>query len=139
MSDRPDNHRPTADGLTIESSPRSSPLSLSDRVRSLRLPDRPSRTASGGSWLPWLLCVLLGGAAGYLGYQRYVAEPSPTEETGSRSATGADLKPSEPAPGTVALTAGGYVIPIQRGKVRPKVGGDVVELYIEEGQPANKG
>src|SRR5439155_18071900 len=75
-----------------------------------------------------------------LGYERYLAEPpAADQESASRPTTGADLKPAEPAPGSVALTAGGYIIPIKRVKVSPKVGGEVTELYIEEGQRVEKG
>ena len=55
---------------------RSTPLSLSDRVRSLKLPDQPKQARSQGSWFPWLLCLLLGGISGYLGYRAYTTEPA---------------------------------------------------------------
>src|SRR5437588_11631800 len=45
-------------------------LSLSDRVRSLQLPDRPAAHARGTSWLPWALCGLLGMVAVYAGFFR---------------------------------------------------------------------
>src|SRR5260370_33549409 len=108
MSDRPDNHHPLAEMRAIETSPRSSPLSLSDRVRSLRLPDRPTRRASGSSWLPWLLCLLLGGAAGYLGYERYLADsPTTVQGASSESGPGTMLRAGEQAPGSAELHAGG--------------------------------
>ena len=45
------------------------PASLSDRVRSLRLPDQPKKTSRRGSWIPWVLCLLLGGSTIVLAYQ----------------------------------------------------------------------
>jgi multidrug resistance efflux pump len=41
--------------------------------------------------------------------------------------------------GRIALSAGGYIIPVHRVQVSPKVGGEVVELFIEEGQQVEKG
>src|SRR5437868_12398871 len=45
------------------------PASLSERVRSLRLPDQPRQAARRGSWIPWMLCLLLGVSTGVLAYQ----------------------------------------------------------------------
>src|SRR5438105_14036387 len=45
--------------------------SLSDRVRSLRLQEKPARAKSGGGWLPWTLCLLLAGTTGALAYTTY--------------------------------------------------------------------
>src|SRR5207244_10322121 len=91
-------------------------------------------------WLPWLLCAAFAGLSGYLGYREYAAgadTPAPAAEV-SGAADPARPSPAAPA-GRVALEAGGYVIPVHRVQVAPKVGGEVVELFIEEGQFVKKG
>src|SRR5262245_57052526 len=107
------------------------PLSLSDRVRSLRLPDRTSAPGRRTSWLPWLLCLLLGGSTVFFALR------SPGEEKSADSSS----RPAIPAPqaaqpaegGDIALTAKGYVIPVHQIQVSPKVSGMIMELFIEEG------
>ena len=119
------------------SSPPPSPLS--DRVRSLQLSQRRTMSDSSASWLPWLICVALVSACSYFAYQLYFAEPAvkPTDEAGAKSAV--ETKVPEAPAGRVALEAGGYVIPVRRVQVSPKVGGEVVDLFIEEGQFVKKG
>lgn len=113
------------------------PASLSDRVKSLRLPDSSGPPGSGRQWLPWALCLFFAGLGGYSTYRLYTAEPPKVEdqkvEQGTTSGTS-----QEPLPGN-GLVAGGYVIPLHRVQVSPKVGGQVVELYIEEGDLVTQG
>lgn len=113
-------------------------LTLTERVRSLRLPDAMERGAAPrAAKLPWLLCFLLACLSGYLIYRNagaaaVPAAPSPSEDVPS-------LSTSEGKPATNGLVAGGYVIPVHRVQVSPKVGGEVIELFIEEGQYMKKG
>jgi HlyD family secretion protein len=108
----------------------SRPLSLSDRVRSLRLPERSNAPGRRTSWLQWLLCVLLGGST------LFFALRSPGEEKAkdqSRSPTPSPQAGQAADGGEIALTAKGYVIPVHQIQVSPKVSGMIMELFIEEG------
>jgi HlyD family secretion protein len=141
MNDRNGNRSgtPAVAATTTASGP---PLSLTDRVRSLRLPDNSAAgTRARTPWLPWLLCALFAGLSGYLGYQSYsVDAQTPVSKDEPASAADAVGRPGVAGPvGRVALEAGGYVIPVHRVQVAPKVGGEVVELFIEEGQFVKKG
>src|SRR5437016_5180533 len=123
------DHADSRSTLTAATDGHANPLSLKDRVRSLRLPDQPARGQSGGSKLPWLLCLVLVGAGGYLGYRYYEVEDALRgAQAGSNSNTSAAeaAKLSGPAPGGVALSAGGYIVPMRRVQIAPKVGGEVV-------------
>lgn len=120
--------------------------SLSERVRSLRLPDRTASHARGVAWVPWLLCLLLAGTAGYLGFLRLNDDKAYQEylelkKTGGTAQEGPanQTKPQENAPkpdpvlGPIALESKGYIVPISLIQVSPKVGGMVTKLYITEG------
>lgn len=113
------------------------PASLADRVRSLRLPEKAVTEAPARrSWLPWVLCAVLAGVVVYLQF-RSVARPA--EEDMRVQAPAADAREPEAPAGRVALEAGGYVIPVHRVQVSPKVGGEVEALFIDEGQYVKKG
>ena len=103
---------------------------LSQRVRSLRLPQQKA-AAPGKRWLLGTACVLLiaGGAAfGYVWINRPSA-PSPTE------AAPVDLNAAaESASGEFALESKGYVIPAHQILVSPKVSGMIVKMRITESQ-----
>src|SRR5262249_55673539 len=84
------------------------------------------------SWLPWTLCLLLTATTAYFGYQTATAKPEAKEEDKqANEASTAAPRAGEPGMGKAALTAGGYVVPIKRGQVSPKVGGEVIDLTIE--------
>ena len=115
------------------------PPSLSDRVRSLRLPDRPG-PAPRVAWLPWTLTVVLAAIAGMFAYQAWT-RPEPAEV---KPADGAPVALSAPtnttaASGDVALESKGNIVPVHQITVSPKVGGMVEKLYVEEGKRVNKG
>jgi HlyD family secretion protein len=118
------------------------PASFSDRVRSLRLPEDLTRDqrAGGRPWLPWLLCLAFAGLSGYLGFRDSrtgLASDVAGEGANARLAETDQNSAGGPAGG--ALAAGGYVIPVHRVQVAPKVGGEVVGLFIEEGQFVKQG
>src|SRR5436309_8918830 len=109
---------------------RNGPASLSDRVQSLRLPDRPS---GGRGRLPWVLCLLLLGSTVAFGYQAF---RRPISEDASN-------KPAvDPAAGKqadsegIALQAKGYIIPAHQIQVTPEVAGKIEWLHpdFEEGR-----
>jgi multidrug resistance efflux pump len=126
------NHLP-ADGAP--SAPR--PLSLSDRVRSLRLADRTSRPGTRQPWLPWALCCVLGLLSAVLGIRNLQREPAPDAAKPSTPNYG-DAARAIPKDGLV-LESKGYIIPIRLIQVSPLIGGKVVDLKIEEGQKVAKG
>src|SRR5437016_196398 len=101
--------------------------SLSDRVRSLRLPDRPAVSTAVLSWLPWAFCLLLAGLCGYLGYRSFVTAPA-TEAERTQTGRSSETTASEGVSGKLALDAGGYIIPVRRVQVSPKVSGMIVKL-----------
>jgi len=128
------------------------PLSLSERVRSLQLPDRPGARARGSAWLPWVLCAVLAVAAGYAGviasngdkeYQEYLdlkkTVGNPVEAlTNQAKAQETKAKRTDPALGAIVLESKGYIIPISLIQVSPKVGGMVMKLNITEGMRVKK-
>jgi HlyD family secretion protein len=118
---------------------------LSQRVRSLRLPQEASEGGSGGRWALWALCLLLACSTGWLGYLQWVQStmPSPAEETPTNSKSAAAPAPATPAAtassGNYALVAKGYIIPAHQILVSPKVNGMVTKLRIIESQRVQKG
>jgi HlyD family secretion protein len=128
-----------AQGIVPKS--RTEPGSLSDRVRSLQLPDRPKQAAGRGSWIPWLLCLALGtstAAFAYLAlYHREPVETKPPENAVSTATSPAPAAAA--ASGDVVLESKGNIVPVHQIQVSPKVSGMVEKLYIEEGKRVKKG
>src|SRR5581483_313525 len=96
------------------------PLSLSDRVRSLRLPERPARSGPGNVWLPWTLCAVFAVIAIALAVKAFspapvdagkkddLAQPGPKTSGTAAAIPGKALGPSS----DVALESKGYIIPV---------------------------
>jgi len=119
---------------------RNGPASLSDRVRSLRLPEPPPR--GGSAWLPWTLCAVLAVCTGCLGYAVLANSSLATEADRNASAKNAAAAPqrTKDAPtGEVALEAKGYIIPPRQIQVSPKVSGMVMKLDVVEGKRVKEG
>jgi multidrug resistance efflux pump len=131
------------------------PVSLRDRVQSLRLPDRAGAAGrgAGGGWLPWVLCLLLAACTASLAARVYTAAPVPqspsvtaapsasrTPAAAEKATTPAADAKTAPAAGSVALEAKGYIIAAHQIQVSPiEVSGLIRELYIEEGKRFKKG
>src|SRR5689334_18943396 len=83
------------------------PLSLSDRVRSLRLPERNTAPKQGTAWLPRVLCCL------FLGTTVALALRSPQDSAKPNDTKKADHGQSAVQAansGAIALEAKGYII-----------------------------
>jgi HlyD family secretion protein len=133
---------------------RNGPMSLSDRVRSLQLPSE-SKSGAGGSWLPWILCLVFAATTVYFAFQAMSA-PAVDPEREKLELLKSKLAQAEAAdasansiirfgvaagiePGKVLLESKGYVVPVQQIQVSPQVAGRVLKLNIEEGQRVKKG
>ncbi len=131
---------------------------LSDRVRSLRIPNNNirRRTTAG---LAWTLVIVLASATSFLSYREYergdlfgnrsanssavtgtIAPDAGTPATPSGTPDGkGQLPESVPESGNIALESKGYLIPAHQILVSPKVSGMVIKLFIEEGMRVEKG
>jgi HlyD family secretion protein len=121
---------------------RHEPASLSDRVRSLRLPEQPRQAARRTSWLPWTLCLVLSASTAVFAYQAINrSEPIETKpvENPTPSPTVPVANSSAATSGDVALESKGNIVPVHQIQVSPKVSGMVEKLFIEEGKRVKKG
>ncbi len=109
---------------------RARPATLSDRVRSLRLGDRP---AGGGSRMPWVLCLVLFGSTVAFGYQAFRRPTS--DDTPTKPAVDPAASKQADSEG-IALQAKGYIIPAHQIQVTPEVAGKIEWLHpdFEEGR-----
>jgi multidrug resistance efflux pump len=138
---QPDNnHAPAArsDG------PHDGRPALSDRVRSLRLGDRPAagRGGSRGSFIPWAACAVLLLTTLVFGVKAFRAPPAPDADPESTAKPGQSLASSSAAPtGDVLLESRGYVIAAHSIQLSPQVGGEIVWLDpdFREGAVYKKG
>lgn len=127
------------------------PVSLSERVRSLRLPDRTAGPSRRTRWLPWLLCALLGASTAWLAYRTVTPAPDAAAPAAPAAAskpaagdapavpTPAGAEPAVASSGEVVLESKGYLVPVHQIQVSPKVSGMVMRLNFEEGQRVKKG
>jgi multidrug resistance efflux pump len=120
----------------VESLRRPEPASLSERVRSLRLPEqqakKPSRKAV---WFLGSLCFLLALSTAGLGYM-VLSQPKPEEpKSNDKDSTGERSfgDSSQPSPiGSVVAESQGYIVPVHRIQISPKVNGLIVSLKIKK-------
>jgi multidrug resistance efflux pump len=125
--------------------------SLSDRVRSLRLPDSYESQGSAFWWLPWALCLVLLGATGFLALEAFspidddtlkkLAEErklTVTSESAQTKLTLPGSTGSGAAPSEIALESKGYIVPISLIQVSPKISGTVLKLNVDEGMEVPK-
>lgn len=127
--------------------------SLSDRVRSLRIPDRPVSQPVGRWWLPWVLCLLFAVSTAIFAFRSpapVTTEPEKDQTTESTKQISSLGKSDKDVPlsfgpnqnlnaDAILLESKGYVVPVQTIQVSPRVSGMVVQLNIKEGQRVNKG
>ncbi|HEV3262201.1 MAG TPA: efflux RND transporter periplasmic adaptor subunit [Gemmataceae bacterium] len=117
------------------------PTSLSDRVRSLRLPERSGPAPRRRSWLPWSLAVLLAASTAALGFHalsRPSADQDKQVDKDARLSSAAEPSYNESGE-TVVTESKGNIIPIHQIQVSPKISGMVTDLDIIEGKWVAKG
>jgi multidrug resistance efflux pump len=113
------------------------PASLSERVRSLRLPDQQAKKSSRGMvWFLGSLCLVLALSTGGLGYL-VLTQPKASESSSSDSASAAgDRKFGDTGQassiGSVVAESQGYIVPVHRIQISPKVNGLIVSLRIKK-------
>ncbi len=110
---------------------------LRQRVLSLRLPRQESSHGAGLARAAWALVAVLAIVVGVLAYlllQRGSAE-TPVTASGEKTSAEAGTASS----GNIALDSKGYIMPVQRILVSPKVSGMIVKLDILEGRRVKKG
>lgn len=123
---------------------------LAERVRSLKLADHTTRVRqrSGGGWLPWLICLVFAGAAGYFAFVAYgTADGHPaghdsatTDSAPANAAATATTTPGAIASsGDIVLDSKGNLVPAHQIQISPKVGGLIVRLNFKEGDVVQKG
>jgi len=110
---------------------------LRQRVLSLRLPQQKPSRGAGNAKSAWALVVVLAVVVGvlvYLLFQRGLpdAHTAASQETSPAEAQTASS-------GNIALDSKGYIMPVQRILVSPKVSGMIVKLDILEGRRVKKG
>lgn len=117
------------------------PLSLSDRVRSLRLPERQATSPGIMLWLPWVLCLLLAGSTAFFAFRPAAEEKSQVDAQNLKKADLSKLPGDKTEPGKdeIVHKSMGYIVPISLIQISPLVGGKVIELNIEEGNRVKKG
>ncbi|MFM9961786.1 MAG: HlyD family secretion protein [Planctomycetaceae bacterium] len=131
---------------------RTSSVSLSDRVKSLQLPqDSPSRHAAS-EIVAWLLCVALSAFGGWLAWEKWNPPPpaslleakpgSPPNAVAANSGANTSATSTKTADNKkegLVHTDSGYIIPAHQILVSPKVSGMVLTLNVEEGLRVQKG
>src|SRR5260370_7003417 len=114
----------TAASTGIESARRSEPpLSLSERVQSLRLPSQhPHKSSRGLLWVLGILCLLLSLSTGVLGYQVLNRPESEPVRAGESSADGYSIGSRGMASSdNVVMKSTGYTLPPRQIQATPDV------------------
>jgi HlyD family secretion protein len=119
---------------------------LSDRVRSLRLAERPvGQRGSRGGFLPWALVALLLLTSIVFGLRTFHdAQQMAEQDLKTATATQTNEHPTAAASsavGDVALESRGYIIAAHSIQLSPQVGGEIVWLdpNFKEGAVYQKG
>lgn len=116
---------------------------LSERVRSLRLPQDTESGRARGAWLPWTLCLVCAASTAVLGFllwgrEQAGAQAPAVAETKNEPVAGAASAPTASS-GSIVLDSKGYIIPVRQILVSPKVSGMILKSFILEGKRVTKG
>lgn len=115
-------------------------LSLTERVRSLKLPKRDTPPPPRFSWVPWLACLLFASSTAYFALQSYVLLPNKLiEKPAASEPQSSNVLQAASTESAIALESKGYIIPVQQILVSPKVSGMILELDIVEGVRVKEG
>ena len=130
----------------------SSSASLSDRVKSLQLPNESASRHAASEVVAWLLCLALTVIGGWLAWEKWTpqqptnlleakAEPvaNGSDANSGENSAGASAKPADIKKDGLVHTDSGYIIPAHQILVSPKVSGMVLTLNVEEGLRVKKG
>ncbi len=110
---------------------------LRQRVLSLRLPRQESTRGSGSARAAWVLVAVLAVVVGVLVYLLLQRGSTEAPVTDSREKSPGEAQTA--SSGNIALDSKGYIMPVQRILVSPKVSGMIVKLDILEGRRVKKG
>ncbi len=114
------------------------PSPLRERVLSLRLPQQQSKPKSAGSGkAAWAVVVLLLAVVAVLIY--FLMQKQRAESAGPTAPAKSTGETPTASSGDIALDSKGYIMPVQRILVSPKVSGMIVKLDILEGRHVRKG
>ena len=135
--------------------PMSSSASLSDRVKSLQLPNAREPRHAATEIIAWLLCLVFAAFGGWLGWEKWGTKPAASllapkwassngdtnsaETTSGEKNSSAAVKPADNKKDGLVHTDSGYIIPAHQILVSPKVSGMVMTLNVEEGLRVKKG
>lgn len=130
----------------------SSSASLSDRVKSLQLPNESASRHAASEVVAWLLCLALTVIGGWLAWEKWnpqqpaslleaKSEPAAngSDAISGENSAGASAKPADIKKDGLVHTDSGYIIPAHQILVSPKVSGMVLTLNVEEGLRVKKG
>src|SRR5947208_1317886 len=140
MSERNENNAALSE-TAVEATRRPEPASLSERVRSLRLPEQQSKKPSRGIvWFLGGLCFLLALTTGGLSYMviRYMVINQPkSDDSKSNDSTSAGERSfgegsQASSIGNVVAESQGYIVPVHRIQISPKVNGLIMSLRIKK-------
>jgi HlyD family secretion protein len=113
-----------------------SPLSLRDRVKSLRIPNRAPPKRSPLALVPWAICLVCLIATVAMAMR----QPAPVDTDEKSVSDESQYTPtSNLRAGDAMLESKGYIVPIRKIQVSPKVGGMVLELKFKEGMVVEAG
>jgi multidrug resistance efflux pump len=110
---------------------------LHQRVLSLRLPQTGPARGNGSAKAAWALAAVLAVVAGVLAYLLLARGPAQTQATASQEKPAGEAGTA--SSGNIVLDSKGYIMPVQRILVSPKVSGMIVKLDILEGKSVHKG
>jgi HlyD family secretion protein len=136
-------NEPVAAPPRAEAAPSRNGSNLSDRVRSLRLSETTQSGGQRSTVIPWTVCALLVLMTAGFGYRAYMITPeaSPDAQPANPAAPSPTTPAATASAGELALEVKGYVTPIHKMQVSPKISGQLVWLHenFEEGAIFQKG